>query len=125
MGVLLDFSNCFWFDFDNADWNGLDLVFYEGGVSGFCLLESSFDWMGKAAGSEEIKVLEGEFTTVRQIFRKNGRKTELFVFELLTKLSIGSSSYNGILVFAAVSSIKPRKIRTESADNRSINLIAA
>ncbi|KAH7565296.1 hypothetical protein JRO89_XS09G0182700 [Xanthoceras sorbifolium] len=51
--------------------------------------------------------------------------SELFVFELLTKLSIGSSSYNGILVFAAVSSIKPRKIRTESADNRSINLIAA
>lgn len=41
-------------------------------------------------------------------------------FELLTKLSMGSSSCKSLLVLAAVSSIKPRKVRTDSDDNTSI-----
>lgn len=46
-------------------------------------------------------------------------------FELLTKLSMGSSSCKSLLVLAAVSSIKPRKVRADGDDNTSISPGAA
>ncbi|KAH7565292.1 hypothetical protein JRO89_XS09G0181700 [Xanthoceras sorbifolium] len=116
-------------------------------MGGLCLdfaFWSRFDWMGKLLVQRKSKSWRESSQQLPS--RKMGKRVQdrkwiviisnhcsifllfcsrTFVFELLTKLSIGSSSYNGILVFAAVSSIKPRKIRTESADNRSINLIAA